>query len=412
MIKKRTVFLLGAGAAIDWDGPTTEQITNSLINQGPSNTNNELIINYIYEYFNNGNTKEDKLNFEGLIDIIEQCAQYWLSKELNNSINAKLIPQDCEFWEHSFSEHYITGYRNYNPKLSPKANFFCKLLLDCYEVIIYHIRQYSCFTHNINRIYCKKNSEINHLAAQYFQEKSNNSYLRIYSLNYDRVIQAIFQKTNIPFFQGFASENVVPSIEESHQQVDSKRILTSLNENCIYHLHGNFSWVVDNTNLNGLDGYQIVNSYYHSPLENKGFQQTSSEKNKPFFLTPIITGYSKVQRTNLTPFKQMASAFDIDCHTADELIIIGYSFGDIHINDTIRQAKKSNPNMKITIITSPRNKELIIEKVTMDLTSHWNPYNDFVFESVKNGDSYSKQFNIHIIYKYFKDYLKEQPYSL
>lgn len=44
---KRTVFLLGAGAAIDWGGPTTNQITDTLIKQGPSNAKDELIINYI-----------------------------------------------------------------------------------------------------------------------------------------------------------------------------------------------------------------------------------------------------------------------------------------------------------------------------------------------------------------------------
>lgn len=408
---KRTVFLLGAGAAIDWNGPTTNQLTDNLIKQGPSNSKDELIINFIYEYFNNRNTKDDKLNFEGLIDIIEQCAQYWISKDLNSSINAKLISEDDKFWEHSFSEQYIAGDRNYNPKLSPKANFFCKLLLDCYQVIIYHIRQYSFFTQNINKIFEGSNNEINHLASQYFQEKSKNSYLRIYSLNYDRVIQAIFQKTNIPFFQGFASENIVPTIEEMHQSVDTKRILTSLNENCVYHLHGNFCWSVNNTNPNGVNGYQIVNSYYHSPLVNNGFQQTSSENGKSLFLTPIITGYSKVQRTNLTPFKQMASAFDIDCHIADEIIIIGYSFGDLHINDTIRQARKNNLNTKITIITSPKNKKDTLRKISNDLISHWAIFQDFVFESNKD-EAYSKQFNIRIIFKYFKDYLKEHADSL
>ena len=402
---KRTVFLLGAGAAIDWGGPTTNQITDILIKQGPSNIKGELIINYIYEYFNNGNIGIDKINFEGVIDIIEQCAQYWLSKDANNTIITKLISKDNEFWENAFSEQYISNYRNYDSKVSPQANFFCKLLLDCYEVIILHIRQYSQFTQNMNKIYCEKNTEINHLAAQYFKEKSKNSYLRIYSLNYDRVIQAIFQKTNIPFFQGFDSENIVPTVEERHQQLDSKRILTSLNENCIYHLHGNFCWSIDNTNLNGLDGYQIVNSYYHKPLENSGYQQTASEKNKPLILTPIITGYSKVQRTNLTPFKQMASVFDIDCHTADEIVIVGYSFGDLHINDTIRQARKNNTNVKITIISSPSNRQEILKKIALDLTSNWALYQDFIFEN-DNDEAYSKQFNLRVIFKYFKDYLK------
>ncbi|MCS3552334.1 MULTISPECIES: SIR2 family protein [unclassified Sphingobacterium] len=404
---KKNVFLLGAGAAIDWGGPTTNQITDSLIKQGPSNVKDELIINYIYEYFNNGNTGIGKLNFEGLIDIIEQCAQYWLSKNVNNTISTKLISEDNEFWKNAFSEQYISKYRNYDPKLSPNANFFSKLLLDCYEMVIFHIRQYSQFTENMNKIYCDKNNEINQLAVQYFKEKSKDSYLRIYSLNYDRVIQTILKKSSIPFFQGFNSENIVPSVGEMHQSVDSKRILTSLNENCIFHLHGNFCWRIDNTNPNGLDGYQIVNSYYNNPLENQGFQYTSSEKNKPLFLTPIITGYSKVQRTNLTPFKQMASAFDIDCHTADEIIIIGYSFGDLHINDTIRQARKNNANVKITIISSPSNRKEILKKIAFDLTSNWAFYQDFIFENDKD-EAYSKQFNLRVIFKYFKDYLKSQ----
>ncbi|MEN5234329.1 hypothetical protein [Sphingobacterium faecium] len=33
-----------------------------LIKQGPSNAKDELIINYIYEYFNNGNIGIDKIN--------------------------------------------------------------------------------------------------------------------------------------------------------------------------------------------------------------------------------------------------------------------------------------------------------------------------------------------------------------
>lgn len=402
---KRTVFLLGAGAAIDWGGPTTNQITDILIKQGPSNAKDELIINYIYEYFNNGNIGIDRINFEGLIDIIEQCAQYWLSKDANNTISTKLISKDNEFWENAFSELYISKYRNYDPKLSENANFFCRLLLQCYEEVIFHIRKYSQFTENMNKIYCDKNNEINQLAAQYFKEKSKDSYLRIYSLNYDRVIQAIFQKSCIPFFQGFNSENIVPSVGEMHQSVDSKRILTSLNENCIFHLHGIFCWRIDNTNPNGLDGYQIVNSYYNNPLENQGFKYTFSEKNKPLFLTPIITGYSKVQRTNLTPFKQMASAFDIDCHTADEIIIVGYSFGDLHINDTIRQARKNNANVKIIIITSPSNRQEILKKIAFDLTSNWGFYQDFIFENNKD-EAYSKQFDLRVIFKYFKDYLK------
>lgn len=404
---KRVVYLMGAGAAVDWNGPTTQQITDSLLEHGPSNSNGKLIIKYIYDYFTDGNNDGEKLNFEGIIDVIEQCAQYWLSKDSNCFINTKLISENDAFWDNAFSEDYITDKRNYDCKLSPKANFFCKLILDCYEVVISHVRCYSQFTQNINKIYCENNSDINNLAAQYLKDKSKDSYLRIYSLNYDRVIQAIFQEERISFFQGFYPDKVVPTIEEMDQRVDSKRILTSLNENCIYHLHGNFCWKVVNTNANGLDGYEIFNTYYYKPLRNTGFQQTTSEKNKHLFLSPIITGYSKVQRTNLTPFKQMASAFDIDCHIADEIIIIGYSFGDLHINDTIRQARKNNPSLNITIVTSPKDKRGTLKKISTDLISHWDKYHDFIFESGQDV-AYSKQFNLRVVFKYFKDFLESQ----
>lgn len=239
---KRTVFLLGAGAAADWHGPSTCLITDSLIKSGPLNSDDELIINYIFEYFKKEN--DDQLNFEGIIDIIEQCYQYWTVKDSNFTINSKLISQDHEFWKKIINHNYTAENQHYNHNVSEEANFFCYLLLHCYSIVIYHIREYSVMTQNLNRIFCDNNDEINTLACSYFSKLSNDNYLRIYSLNYDRVIQAIFQKVGIEFFQGFDSLNIVPSVEEMHQSVDTRRILTVFNEHCVYHLHGDRKSVV------------------------------------------------------------------------------------------------------------------------------------------------------------------------
>jgi hypothetical protein len=52
----------------------------------------------------------------------------------------------------------------------------------------------------------------------------------------------------------------------------------------------------------------------------------------------------------ITPFKQMQSSFDKDCFFADEIYIIGYSFGDEHINMSIKTAIKYNSTLKIHIV--------------------------------------------------------------
>ncbi|SFS32980.1 SIR2 family protein [Sphingobacterium wenxiniae] len=264
------------------------------------------------------------------------------------------------------------------------------------------------YTYNKNKIIEEQeNAEIVHLATEYIKKLIKNNVLRIYSLNYDRVMQAVFQEAGVKVFQGFIPDDIVPKEGNQSQYPDTKRILTSFDEHCIYHLHGNIYWKPDNVNPNGLDGYSFHNVYFPLILSNNGHQHFTTEKNKPLFLSNIITGYSKVQRTNLTPFKQMASAFDIDCHTADEIVIVGYSFGDDHINDTIRQAKKANPLLKIIIITPASSKECQKHwqrKVLFEILSHIASIKDFVFENQLNS-VHSKQYYTTIYFQTWKEYM-------
>ena len=67
-------------------------------------------------------------------------------------------------------------------------------------------------------------------------------------------------------------------------------------------------------------------------------------------LTNIITGYQKTQKVTLSPFRQMYASFDRDCILANEIFIIGYSFGDAHINECLKIALRCNPEVHITIV--------------------------------------------------------------
>lgn len=52
MTKKRTVFLLGSGAALGWEGaPSTQNLTDFITTNGPKNDQGQYITKYIYDHF-------------------------------------------------------------------------------------------------------------------------------------------------------------------------------------------------------------------------------------------------------------------------------------------------------------------------------------------------------------------------
>lgn len=410
MNRKRTVFLLGAGAALDLHkAPTTRSITDFLTNIGPKNSDGEYITKFICDYFKDRYAEE--LNFEGIIDIVEQCLQFWSTKDSSCTIGNLLISPDNEFWKSTVDYQYVNPERDFvgERKQNEESKFFAKLLIDILDGISDKISDYSFYTHNKNKIIEEKeNTGILLLMTEYVKMLAKDNVLRVYSLNYDRVMQAVFQESSVKVFQGFKPDDIVPKDGNQSQYPDTKRILTSFDEHCIYHLHGSIYWEPDNINPNGLDGYSFRNAYFPLILSNSGYQHFNAEKNKPLFLSNIITGYSKVQRTNLTPFKQMAYAFDVDCHTADEIIIIGYSFGDDHINDTIRQAKKANQSVKITVITPAKDENdnrNWQRKVMFEILSHVERITNFVFESHINS-AHSKQYKTTICFQTWRQYIE------
>ena len=410
MNRKRTVFLLGAGAALDWhNAPTTTSLTNFLKCAGPKNSKGEYITKYIFDYFKDKYTEE--LNFEGLIDIVEQCLQFWSTKDSSCTIANSLIRPDDEFWKNTIDYKYFNPERDFggDRQQTEESKFFAKLLIDILYAIADKISDYSFYTYNKNKIIDKEeNTEITRLITEYIRILAKDNVLRVYSLNYDRVMQAVFQEAGVKVFQGFIPDDIVPKEGNQPQYPDTKRILTSFDEHCIYHLHGSIYWEPDNINPNGLEGYSFRNAYFLPILSNTGYQHFNAEKNKPLFLSNIITGYSKVQRTNLSPFKQMASAFDIDCHTADEIIIVGYSFGDDHINDAVRQGKKANPSVKITVITPAKDgkdKRDWQRKVMFEILSHIERITNFVFEDHINS-AHSGQYKTAICFQTWRQYIE------
>lgn len=387
-MKNRSVFLFGAGSSVPWDGPTTTELTNTIRNLGFKNSKGNFITDEVYNWLTTElKIKNEFVNFETILNVIEDFIHFWnfdegygsnglisfiskndkrwdlfLGFETENETDGKvdLIP----FNHDEFTRERL---RRVNSK-QKESKFFEILYIRILSVIAGRISKYSYITKTLDKI---GSSELMEKSARYFQNKYKSDFLRVYTLNYDRIPHAIFNFAKIPAFQGFHTNELIPN--DYQAKLDSKGIHTRFEENCIYNLHGSICWEVENYN-GDLDFFltcgPILPDVSSSNLGNNSSEVYEIEKNRKVVISSIVSGYQKTLRTSLSPFRQMMASFDRDCLTCDEFIIAGYSFGDLHINDIIINSLKQNPQLKISIIEP-------CEEVVMDfLKNHsqkWNP---------------------------------------
>lgn len=359
-MRRRTIFLLGAGAALPWNGPKTSGLTDDICRVGFKNGKGNCITQEIYDWLK---SKGFNANFETIINVIEDFVEFWSSSD-TNQINglSYFTEKQSAHWNNfvyfnKFEERgriFIripdTNPQDYHHKIevpegeTPEKVFLETLLVEVIDSIISAISEYSL----PNIVDGDNNIKINEVTKNYFAKLSSNSLLRVYTLNYDRIPQSILNKTKIDFTEGLSP--TLEGLPQPYRQIISSRILKKTEENCVYHMHGSAFWEVVSDDLFGTDYYRFIHGERPQLLSKNSSAWVELEKGKTILVSNIISGYRKVQRTGLSPFRQIFSAFDIDAHFGDELLIIGYSFGDEHINDIIRKAKAANPKLIIKIV--------------------------------------------------------------
>ena len=83
----------------------------------------------------------------------------------------------------------------------------------------------------------------------------------------------------------------------------------------------------------------------------RGASDKTDQDNKKVINSNIITGFNKTSRILTTPYSQFYHRFYQDCIIAENIYIVGYSFGDIHINKAIKTASLINKKLKIYCVT-------------------------------------------------------------
>lgn len=163
-----------------------------------------------------------------------------------------------------------------------------------------------------------------------FKEHLNNSYItNHFTLNYDDLFVTnyeliIFDYETSLRFKHFKEENI-----ES------------------YFLHGSiYFWRGESL---GVGNKEFASDTRKGLLDSKSYFNAIGNTTDKSFYDSLIIGISKRMKLENNGYKQMFEKFKITICEVDELLIVGYSFNDEHINDVLRQIK--NPSLsKITIV--------------------------------------------------------------
>ncbi|MCK9401444.1 MAG: SIR2 family protein [Bacteroidales bacterium] len=426
----RNVLLFGAGAVQAWGGPKTCELTELIRTVGFKCTDNSTTITeYIYQTLLQSGYNEADINFETIINAIEELivyhAYYDKEKKLPSIPKVLFDPNFYDFiMNYSLiGNEFIYGSRIQIPKGvdwhyqhgayagETQEQYFLQLLLGVILTEINaRIADYSWHLEDNSKINSPENVETNALVKKWYDNLDfNNRINRIYTLNYDRIFKILALENGVnEVFEGFHTDKI--KIAGNYLAPDVKRILSDFNCHVHYNLHGSSFWVVERSfGATSLAPKVNLGAGIHLEI-NYPFVQV--EKGKSILISNIITGYQKTQKSLLTPFRQMQATFDRDCLTAENLYIIGYSFGDEHINFSIKTALEYNQNLIIHLIDPiydetegkdgyKRLCELFIYKFFFKIfQTKWNP--NKITE--KHWSYFNGKFNVYTMG--FRDYLE------
>lgn len=414
--KNRKVLLLGAGAAMSWAGPSTAKVTDLILgkleNEKTDHANSRLT-NLIYNflvYKSTQTNKETEINFEDIISAVEELILYYHSPVENGG--KRITPHFFDV-KSDFENDLEACFSNSNGLYEN----LLKSLNDILKSIRLFVHKYSRHSSNEDSKIlpcdqhfdlCRKNERtylINLFNAWASNIGLEHSFIRSYTLNYDKLYKILFENyllhtggdSSPQIFEGFTGKSS-----------DLNQILFNKDQHCHYNLHGSTYWHLLNRKRSyGLKEYIFELGQY--PFleinEEDSIVLVEFEVGKPFILSNIIAGYRKSQRSFNTPFKQMHASFEMDCLLADDIYIIGYSFSDAHINSGVRSALIENKQMKIHIVDPSFNPHSFNKLVTEVFTELFDE-KKLVVEGYQTDTIPYQYANLFIYPMKFEEYLK------
>ena len=159
----------------------------------------------------------------------------------------------------------------------------------------------------------------------------NDVAVDIFSLNYDLCIEKSLTDSGRSFVNGFTEAGWEPGQLASTVPIR------------LFKLHGSLDWIEDE--LYGLCSTEYPVHSHREDLKTEGVR-------------PLLIFGTAHKLSPREPFLSLAYHFAQAAAVTPVLAIIGYSFGDDHVNEIIRQAMKKNRRLRI-IVASPKANVLV-----------------------------------------------------
>lgn len=432
---QKSVILFGAGAVLDWGGPltlcsgdsytkihdhNTDKIndrpcclTHLLLVSGFKTKDGDFITQRIFDHLKNSSSATN-VNFETILNVIEDLYAYWYARTSKNKNNIYALLEldetlaDLHYFiktndqlphQYKFTVPGFCLYENeiVSIEMDTHVKYYELFLNELLSAIIGTVLKYAyasqthkAFENEVNKV---NNTNFKHWIKSF---TGQGKQVRMYTLNYDDIFKQMVEQDGLEVFDGFY-RNSNPS--QGNLAADLKSIVIDTKITCHYNLHGTTFWTVEELNKSQFPGYSYLKGLPGGV--NNSVASIEIEKGKRLLLSNIISGYQKVQKTAISPFRQFFSAFDRDCLEAVELYIIGYSYGDEHVNDIIRNARRCNPDLRITLI----NPDFDDLKFGLDFLSNWGELSSDLYQNMTDSTTFSKTFNVLILKEKFSNFL-------
>ncbi len=408
---KRIVLLFGAGAARPWGGPSTQDVTDLIqgkIEGDKAGHTDPKVINLIYNflyYKYSQSSSEVRINFEDIISVIEELILFYYKEEKGSNL---ILPHFFDL-KSDFRDDLESCFSNGKSVYENLVIILKDVLLSITNLVSRYSKNILSSENELDSINLKERIILNNLFNKWTSSiYSDNTYIRAYTLNYDRLFKVLLDDFFNNYFPGSENHEVFEGLENALYEPGIKRILFERDIHCHFNLHGSIFWHMNKYNpFNALEDHHFNSREFPDIPGSNGDILKEIEFGRPFVLSNIIAGYKKSQRSFLTPFKQMHASFEMDCLSCDEVYLIGYSFSDSHVNFGINSGIENNKNCIINII-DPWFKNDSVEKVENIITKFPRLFNlkTFSINSIETIPRVYFEGRLKIYPLTFEDYLK------
>ena len=342
---KRITSIVGSGAVLDFDysyngnhKPSTRYITDSIKDLKVERINREEsdLINKVYKlvvedmtslYRKRGFRNEYTLNFEELYFIIESLESY--------------TKTDIEYYD-PYGRAPLSALLSLEKQLSSYSQIeyvrACGVII---KAIIDIIDEYN--TH-----FCQ-NLDYEQWYRQFWQGNIECKF-DIFTLNYDTTIEQSLGK----YEDGF---ELIESNAEGISAFNPKRLLKNPDAlSTVQHLHGCIYYsgclpVECNKTHSYRDMFKTKSVQEASKLANGYYQEGKTQAREFYYNSPILVGMRKLDKMTFLPSSIYHANLVNKLVDNSGLLIVGYSFGDLYVNQLLqRRLLMNGTNHRMVII--------------------------------------------------------------